>query len=68
MRPGVMALEDRQLLSTFTVLNTLGDGTTGSLRWAIAQANANAGADTIDFDGARSRRPRRSRWAERSWS
>jgi hypothetical protein len=52
MRPSVMALEDRQLLATFTVINTLGDGTPGSLRWAIGQANANAGADTIAFDGA----------------
>jgi len=35
---------------TFTVTNTLDDGSTGSLRWAIEQANANLGADTIDFD------------------
>ncbi|MEO1528811.1 MAG: LamG-like jellyroll fold domain-containing protein, partial [Planctomycetota bacterium] len=35
---------------TFTVTNTLDDGSVGSLRWAIQQANANAGADTIDFN------------------
>jgi len=35
---------------TYTVTNTLDDGSTGSLRWAISQANAHAGADTIDFN------------------
>ena len=35
---------------TFTVTNTLDDGSSGSLRWAINQANANVGADTIDFN------------------
>src|SRR5262249_29790432 len=49
-RPGVEALEDRTVPSTFTVLNTLDDGSVGSLRWAVGQANATAGADTIDFD------------------
>src|SRR6516225_918155 len=50
------ALEDRQLLSTFTVVNT-NDSGTGSLRQAILGANAhantlNAGnaADEIDFN------------------
>jgi len=37
------------LLATFTVTNT-GDGGPGSLRDAIEQANANPGADDIDFD------------------
>jgi hypothetical protein len=45
----VEALEDRTLFATFTVLNTLDDGSVGTLRWAIGQANAHAGADTIDF-------------------
>ncbi|MDG3008412.1 choice-of-anchor Q domain-containing protein [Paludisphaera mucosa] len=49
MRPTLTALEDRKLLSTFTVTNTLDDGSDGSLRWAIGQANANSGPDTIDF-------------------
>ena len=32
MRPTVLALEDRRLLSTFAVTNTLDDGSNGSLR------------------------------------
>ncbi len=35
---------------TFTVTNTLDDGSVGSLRWAITQSNASIGIqDTIDF-------------------
>jgi hypothetical protein len=49
-RPSVLGLEDRQLLSTFTVENTLDDGSVGSLRWAIGQANATTGDNTINFD------------------
>ena len=37
-------------LNVFTVTNTLDDGSAGSLRWAINQANANSGIDTIDFN------------------
>jgi parallel beta-helix repeat protein len=44
----VEVLEGRELLSTFTVSNLDPTGT-GSLRWAIQQANANPGPDTIDF-------------------
>src|SRR5262249_30880637 len=44
----VEALEDRSLPSTFTVLNLLDSGP-DSLRAAVAAANANPGADTIDF-------------------
>ncbi len=43
-------LEDRWVPSTFTVPNTLDDGSVGTLRWAVGQANATAGADTINFD------------------
>ncbi len=50
------ALEDRQMLTTF-VVNNLGDinasnGSviTGTLRWAINQANATDAGDTIVFD------------------
>jgi len=45
-------LETRAVPATFTVTNTNDDptgATTGSLRWAITQANATAGADTINF-------------------
>src|SRR5271157_3382689 len=49
MRPTLMALEDRRLLSTFTVTNTADSGT-GSLPWAIGQANLTGGAETITFD------------------
>ena len=41
-------LEGRLVLSAFHV-TTLADGGAGSLRAAIAQANAHAGADIIDF-------------------
>jgi hypothetical protein len=44
-------LEERQLLSTFTVTSTADDGSAGTLRYEIEQANLNVGvADTIDFD------------------
>src|SRR4051794_21624092 len=45
---GIEVLEDRLLPSTFTVTNLLDTGA-GSLRTAVAAANANPGADTIDF-------------------
>ena len=48
-QPTVMALEDRKLLSMFTVTNTA-DSSTGSLRCEIGQADSTAGANTIDFD------------------
>src|SRR5262245_11049382 len=54
LRPVLVALEDRTLLSTFTVDNTLDDAlpTVGTLRWAVGEANSNPGADTIDFDAS----------------
>src|SRR3972149_241624 len=45
----IEALEDRLVLSTFTVANT-GDGGSDSLRQAILDANANPGADLIAFN------------------
>ncbi len=42
-------LEDRRMLATFAVTNT-NDAGAGSLRQAIVDANAQAGADTIEFD------------------
>src|SRR5262245_44305523 len=47
-RLGVEALDDRCLPSTFTVTNLLDSGA-GSLREAVVAANANPGADAIDF-------------------
>src|SRR5262245_39596311 len=47
-RLGLEVLEDRCLPSTFTVLN-LNDSGLDSLRAAIFAANANPGADEIDF-------------------
>ncbi|WZO97873.1 right-handed parallel beta-helix repeat-containing protein [Isosphaeraceae bacterium EP7] len=44
----IEVLEDRQLLSTFTVSNLNASGA-GSLRRAIVDSNARLGADTIDF-------------------
>ncbi len=48
LRPTLQALEERQLLSTFTVSNT-NDSGTGSLRYEIGLANAE-GTNTIDFN------------------
>ncbi len=49
-RPRMELLEDRVLLSTFTVLNT-NDGGADSLRQAILDSNASVGvADTIAFN------------------
>ena len=39
-RPHLELLEDRTAPATFVVTNTLDDGSTGSLRWAINQVNA----------------------------
>ena len=47
-RPRLDILEDRTLPSTFTVTNLLDTGA-GSLRAAVSAANANPGADVIDF-------------------
>jgi parallel beta-helix repeat protein len=47
---GIEPLEDRRLLTTFTVTNTLDDGSAGSLRWAITQSNNTGGVDQIAFN------------------
>jgi hypothetical protein len=48
-RPTLLALEGRALLSTFTVESIADDGSVGTLRWAIGQANVSSEADTIAF-------------------
>ena len=47
MRPTLLALEDRTLLSTFTVTNTASSGT-GSLPYEIGLANSSTGSNTIE--------------------
>jgi hypothetical protein len=44
-----MTLEGRALLSTFTVDSTADDGSAGTLRWAVVQANDSNQVDTIVF-------------------
>ena len=50
-RPILELLEGRQLLATFTVSNTDASGN-GSLAAAIASADGNKQANTIDFDSS----------------
>ncbi len=55
LRPVLLALEDRRLLSTFTV-SSLADSapannpTPNTLRWAVEQADAATSASTINFN------------------
>ncbi len=46
----VLPLEDRQLLSMFPVTSTADDGSTGTLRWAVAGANADTSPSSIAFE------------------
>ena len=48
MRPALLELEERRLLTTFNVFNANDTGQ-GSLRAAIQAANAVKGANTIEF-------------------
>jgi CSLREA domain-containing protein len=52
IQPTLLALEGRALLSTFAVTNNAVDdvNTTGTLRWAIAQANAATSPSGIEFE------------------
>ena len=52
MRPTVMTLEDRRLLSTFQVQSTADPATLtpGTLRWAVEQANAATSPSAIEFE------------------
>ncbi len=49
LRPRMMELEGRELLSVLTVSSTAGNGGAGTLRWAVEQANASNQAETIVF-------------------
>ena len=62
MRPTLMALEDRRLLSTIVVNNPTDTPVVGQidLRQAVALANTNGGDETITFDSTVFKRPRRS--------
>jgi hypothetical protein len=46
----LLPLEDRRLLSMFPVTSTADDGSTGTLRWAVAGANADTSPSTIVFE------------------
>ena len=54
LKPGLLVLEDRRLLSTFDVTSTLdtvtnGTPLTGTLRWAVGQADLATSPSTINF-------------------
>jgi hypothetical protein len=49
MRPELILMEARTLLSTFTVTSTADDASKGTLRWAVEQANSDNQANTIVF-------------------
>jgi Bacterial Ig-like domain (group 3) len=46
----LLPLEDRRLLSTFPVTSTADNSNTGTLRWAVAEANAATSPSTIVFE------------------
>src|SRR5262249_61873506 len=50
LSPVVLALEDRRLLATFHVGSTADDGSIGTLRWAVQQADVATTPSTIDFN------------------
>jgi uncharacterized repeat protein (TIGR01451 family) len=49
-RPGVEAMEPRVLLANVVVVSTSDDGSSGTLRWAIQQVNADSAAGSIRFN------------------
>jgi hypothetical protein len=57
LRPAVVTLEGRELLSTLTVSNT-NDSGTGSLRAAVLQANTDGGATRSNSRACSTRRRR----------
>ena len=49
-RPVLLELEERRLLSQFTVSNATDNSVANTLRWAIQQADSSPGSNTIVFD------------------
>ncbi|MHB1557348.1 MAG: beta strand repeat-containing protein, partial [Isosphaeraceae bacterium] len=49
-QPDFHDLERRLMPSVYTVTSTADDGSSGTLRWAIGQANSAGGSNTIDFN------------------
>jgi hypothetical protein len=49
-RPAVQVLEGRRLLSTFPVTSTADGSGTGTLRWAVTQADAASTPSAIEFE------------------
>ena len=54
LMPALLLLEDRRLLSTFTVTSTADDGSSHTLPWAVSQANAATTASSIEIELGRS--------------
>ncbi len=50
LRPDLVQLEERRLLSTFAVNSTADDGSHGTLRWAVAQANVASSPSQIEIN------------------
>jgi hypothetical protein len=50
LKPDLFILEDRRLLTTYPVTSTLDDGSSGTLRWAVAQANAATSPSEVEFE------------------
>lgn len=48
-RLSIERLESRSLLTAFHVISSADDGSEGTLRWAILEANKDQDSDTIDF-------------------
>ncbi len=49
-QPDLHSLERRMMPTVFTVTSVADDGGSGTLRWAIEQANSAGSSSTIDFD------------------
>jgi Bacterial Ig-like domain (group 3) len=54
LTPSVVQLEDRRLLATFSVTSAADGGSAGTLRWAVAQANAASTPSAIAIELGRS--------------